>query len=173
MDKVDDFEDFDLDLAENTLHIEITGDVASCLRIQELLENHGWASIGDCGAFYHDNGLITRDFNVEALPSGQASVVDVTSPDAEPAGEATEIDDEYYEDDLLINETIFEEVFPILNDLDEAYPDHSAFFSVFINSMHVLFYQGWTRDDLVREVLSHYLLFLQDEFADLEPHELQ
>lgn len=172
MDKDDDFEDFDLDLNENTLHIEITGDAGACLRVQELLESHGWASTGDCGAFYHDNGLITRDFNVEVLQDKQASVIDVTSL-ADDESSSVEIEDEYYEDDMLINDTIFEEVFPILNDLDEAYPDHSAFFSVFINSMYVLFYQGWTRDELIKEVISHYLLYLQDEFADLEPHELQ
>jgi predicted GNAT superfamily acetyltransferase len=87
---------------------------------------------------------------------------------------ATTADDEQYmQDSEEVSELIYEEVFPFLSHLEDEYPEQGAFFTAFIDIMHVLFYQGWTEEDLRREVTDHYALFLKNECEDRDPSELQ
>ena len=70
-------------------------------------------------------------------------------------------DDEYMREVDEIQELVFEEVFPILMGIDEEYPEHSAFFSMFISTLHVLYEEGWTEEDLLREVKTHREIYLK------------
>lgn len=61
-----------------------------------------------------------------------------------------------------VDDIIYEEVFPILERIEEEYPEQSAFFNVFINSMHVVFMQGWSKADVLQEVEDHYEIYLEN-----------
>lgn len=67
---------------------------------------------------------------------------------------------------LEIDTIIFEEVMPILNDIDEKYPDESAYFTMFVNCLHVLFDEGWTMEELMKEVRDHSVIH-SDEQGEL------
>lgn len=57
-------------------------------------------------------------------------------------------------------------VYPTIEMLEDEYPDNGAFFCVFIEMMHFLFAQGWTKEELLKEVEQHHEGYLQDE-ADI------
>lgn len=154
-------------MSKDILKIEVTGSTEECLRIQEFLDIHGWKSTDeDKLDFHHGDGTTTRAFSVEVPAS------DTVESDAKSTNEVI-LDDEYCEEGIELNDRLLDEVYPILNELEQDYPEHSAYFSMFINLMYNLFYQGWTTKELIEEVEEHYLLFVQEEFADLQPHELQ
>ena len=79
-------------------------------------------------------------------------------------------EDEFDRDMDAISDIVYEQVVPILDKIEEEYPDHSAYFNVFINSMHVVFEQGWTKEELLQEVEDHYDLFVKN--AALEQSQL-
>jgi hypothetical protein len=71
-------------------------------------------------------------------------------------------DDEYMQEADEVQSQVFEEVFPILCEIDGEHPEHSAFFAVFVSAMHVLFVEGWTQKDLLREVREHHKIHLRE-----------
>jgi hypothetical protein len=71
-----------------------------------------------------------------------------------------------------ICELICSEVWPILEQIDEDYPNQSAFFSMFIDTIHILLYQGWTLPELIQEVLDHHQCHQQSELEDHDASEL-
>lgn len=73
-----------------------------------------------------------------------------------------------------IDATLIEEVFPIIEGLDDQHPEHSAWFAMFVNTLHALFYQGWTKEELLEEIELHHEVFLREEAEDEVPpaHEL-
>lgn len=79
-----------------------------------------------------------------------------------------EIEKEFEEDEGIIQDLVFDKIFPILQSIDEDYPDHSAFFTMFISAMHVVFSEGWTKEALLRAVEDHHTIFLEIE-AEMPP----
>lgn len=75
-----------------------------------------------------------------------------------------DMDSDFAEDTMKVSNRIDEEVLPVLDRIEDDYPDHSAYFAVFINAIHMLFYQGWTKEDLLNEIEEHHVIHLQDEF---------
>lgn len=71
-------------------------------------------------------------------------------------------DAEFDNDMEAIDEIVFEKVVPILEQIEADYPEHSAYYNVFINAMHVVFEQGWTKEELLADVEEHYEVFLRD-----------
>lgn len=77
---------------------------------------------------------------------------------------------EFQDDVEAIDEIIYEEVFPILERIEEEFPEQSAFYNIFVNSMHVVFMQGWSKADLLQEVEDHYEIFLDNAKHDTQLH---
>lgn len=74
-----------------------------------------------------------------------------------------ELDPEFCQQADEVQDLVFEEVFPILVNIDESYPEQSAFFTMFISSLYVLFNEGWTKEDLLREIEDHHTIHLNTE----------
>jgi len=80
-------------------------------------------------------------------------------------------DNEEFQNDIeTVDEIIYENVFPILDKIEEDFPEQSAYYNIFINSMHVVFMQGWTKADLLQEVEDHYDIFLDNAKQDSQLH---
>lgn len=81
--------------------------------------------------------------------------------------ETQEEHEQYMEELNEIQEALFEHVYPFLNHIDEQYEEHSSWFTVFIDSIHVLLNQGWTKENLLQEINDHHEIFLKNEISDV------
>lgn len=76
-------------------------------------------------------------------------------------------DEEAFQQDVeAIDDIIYEQVFPILEQIEEDFPGQSAYYNVFVNAMHVVFAQGWTKEDLIQEIEDHHEIFLENAQVD-------
>ncbi len=82
-------------------------------------------------------------------------------------------DEQFLEECFEVDSLICEEIFPILDQIGEDYPDQDAFFTMFVSVMDALFHQGWTPEELCQEVVEHHVLFVEHECEDLDPSKLQ
>ncbi len=64
-----------------------------------------------------------------------------------------------------IIEALDENVVPIIDDLEDQYPSHSVWFSLFVNCLHEMFHQGFTKEEILSEVECHHELFLAEELS--------
>lgn len=72
-------------------------------------------------------------------------------------------DEEQFQADMAkVDEIIWEEVFPVLDRIEDDFPDQSAFFNMFVSAMHVVFAQGWTKAELLQEVENHHQIFVEN-----------
>jgi hypothetical protein len=79
-----------------------------------------------------------------------------------------ELDDDDLEELDAIDEALCEDVYPLIDKIDEEHPDHGAWFAVFITTLNELFAQGWTPEELVEDVKSCHEQFLL-EAEDVVP----
>lgn len=71
-----------------------------------------------------------------------------------------EIDPEFQKESDEVQMLIIEKAFPILHQIDDDYPQQSAFFTMFVGCLHVLFDEGWSMAELREEVGAHYESYL-------------
>lgn len=64
-----------------------------------------------------------------------------------------------------IVDALCENVLPIVDELETEYPDHSVWFSLFVQCLHEMFHQGFTKEELLSEVECHHEIFLQEEMS--------
>lgn len=68
---------------------------------------------------------------------------------------------------LEIDNILVDKVLPVLDDIDEKYPDASAYFAMYINCIHILIDQGWTMEELMQEVKDHAVIHEHQEPGEL------
>lgn len=71
---------------------------------------------------------------------------------------------------MELDERVWDDVIPILDAIDEDFPEQSSYFAMFINCIHVLLQGGWTKEELLQEIEQHYVIFLENDNESGELH---
>ena len=74
-----------------------------------------------------------------------------------------DLSEEEMERVLEMDRRLEEEVAPILHKLDQEFPNEAVFYAVFINTIHALYEEGWTAEELIEAVEEHQEIFLKNE----------
>ena len=81
-----------------------------------------------------------------------------------------EIDnDEFMEELDEIDQELNDNVYPLIDAIEEEHHNHSAWFAVLITALHEMFACGWTPDELVEEVREHHVLFMEETVDEIPP----
>lgn len=77
-------------------------------------------------------------------------------------------DDKIFEEESnAVNDRVWGEVHPILQEIEDEYPEQSAYYAIFVDAIHALLYQGWTKEELLKDVEDHFELFSSDNQSEL------
>jgi len=65
-----------------------------------------------------------------------------------------------------IQDVLEEHLLPALDELELKF-EGGAYFGMFVNCIHVLFQQGWTREELLEEIEEHFQIHVGENEGEL------
>lgn len=83
-----------------------------------------------------------------------------------------EFDEDFINEMAEIDERLMKQVIPIVDEIEEEHTEHSAWFILFVNTLHELFAQGWTKEELLVEIEDNHRVFVEQSETVPEGHQL-
>lgn len=83
-----------------------------------------------------------------------------------------DFDEDFINEMSQMDDELMEQIYPIVDAIEEEHEDISAWFILFVNTLHELFAQGWTKEELMKEIEDNHQVFVEQSETVPDGHQL-